>query len=273
MQIKGVKVKIIKGDIAKLDVDAIVIEKGAVVKGKSKAVCIETSTHNKNKKTDENSLRKVIQDVFKRVDRSKIQTIAFGALGCGSGGFSFIGAAKILTQEVIKYLRMNKTTLKKITFCLPDTESFESFNKNISGYVHHLQETLGYGPYVTVDVIIELKEGIILIERSNPPYGWALPGGFVDYGESLEQAAIREAKEETNVKVVNIRQFHTYSDPSRDPRFQTISTVYIGKGVGKPQFGDDAKGLKIVRYEDLSKLKYAFDHNRIIRDYLKQGKS
>src|SRR3989338_9213462 len=120
-------------------------------------------------------------------------------------------------------------------------------------------------PYLTVDIIIELKDGIILIERLNPPHGLALPGGFVDYGESLEAAARREAKEETHVTLSNLRQFHTYSDPKRDPRFHTVSTVFIAKGNGNPKSGDDAKSLKVVKYSDLLKLKYTFDHGKIIK--------
>lgn len=127
-------------------------------------------------------------------------------------------------------------------------------------------------PFVTVDMIIELPEGVVIIERLNPPYGWALPGGFVDMGESLEDAARREAKEETNLELENLRQMHTYSDPKRDPRFHTVSTVFIAKGQGKPQSGDDAKNLKIVPYADLLKIDYAFDHKEVVRDYLKLQK-
>jgi 8-oxo-dGTP diphosphatase len=130
-------------------------------------------------------------------------------------------------------------------------------------------DDLGPEPYVTVDVIIEMDNGIILIERSNPPYGWALPGGFLDPGESLEEAAQREAREETHLDLEDLKQFHTYSDPNRDPRFHTISTVFVAKGVGIPQFGDDAKGLKIVKLSDLMDLDYAFDHKDVIQDYLK----
>ena len=101
------------------------------------------------------------------------------------------------------------------------------------GYIDHVVRKLGSGPYVTVDIIIETLQGIVLIERSNPPYGWALPGGFVDYGESLEEAAAREAKEETNLDLVDLRQFHTYSAPGRDPRFHTITTVFIAEGQGE----------------------------------------
>ncbi len=123
-------------------------------------------------------------------------------------------------------------------------------------------------PFVTVDMIIELPEGMVVIERRNPPYGWALPGGFVDMGESLEDAARREAMEETNLKLEDLRQMHTYSDPKRDPRFHTVSTVFIARGVGVPRSGDDAKNLKIVPYADLLKIDYAFDHKQVVRDYL-----
>jgi 8-oxo-dGTP diphosphatase len=123
-------------------------------------------------------------------------------------------------------------------------------------------------PLVTVDVIIEIDEKIILIERANPPYGWALPGGFVDYGESLESAAIREAKEETSIEVVLEEQFHAYSDPRRDPRHHTITTVFIGKGTGFPKPADDAKQLGVFSEHDLPD-PIVFDHNKIIKDYFR----
>lgn len=120
-------------------------------------------------------------------------------------------------------------------------------------------------PTPTVDVIIEVGEAIVLIERSNPPHGWALPGGFVDYGESYETAAVREAEEETGMKVRNLRQFHTYSDPDRDERQHTASTVFIGQAEGEPVGGDDAARAQLFTQESLPKL--AFDHDRILADY------
>jgi len=125
-------------------------------------------------------------------------------------------------------------------------------------------------PIPTVDVIIEIEsKGIILIRRKNFPNGWAIPGGFVDYGESLEEAAVREAKEETNLNVKLIRQFHTYSDPRRDPRHHSISTAYIAKGKGKPQAKDDAIEIGIFAESALPD-EIAFDHRSILGDYFKQ---
>ena len=126
-------------------------------------------------------------------------------------------------------------------------------------------------PIPTVDIIIEVDpKGIVLIKRKNPPYGWAIPGGFVDYGEPLEMAAVREAKEETNLDVKLIIQFHTYSDPKRDPRHHSISTVYIAKAEGKPQAKDDALEIGIFNKSNLPD-DIAFDHRSILIDYLKRA--
>jgi ADP-ribose pyrophosphatase YjhB (NUDIX family) len=124
-------------------------------------------------------------------------------------------------------------------------------------------------PIPTVDIIIEIEsKGIVLIKRKNPPYGWAIPGGFVDYGESLEKTAVREAKEETNLEVKLIKQFHTYSDPRRDQRHHSISTVYIAKAKGKPKAKDDALKIGIFNESNLPD-KIAFDHRSILKDYFK----
>lgn len=121
-------------------------------------------------------------------------------------------------------------------------------------------------PIPTVDIIIEFQGGVILIKRKSPPEGWALPGGFVDYGETLESAALREAKEETGLDIELIKQFHTYSDPGRDARHHTITTVYIAKAYGSPIAGDDAKEAGIFKKEALPE-QIAFDHREILNDY------
>jgi 8-oxo-dGTP diphosphatase len=129
------------------------------------------------------------------------------------------------------------------------------------------ETTMYRNPLPTVDIIIELPEGVVLIERRNPPVGWALPGGFVDYGESLEHAAVREAKEETGLHVKLQRQFYTYSDPARDPRHHTLSTVFIATAEGHPEGGSDARVAVVCSPPWPSPL--VFDHQAILSDYLR----
>lgn len=125
----------------------------------------------------------------------------------------------------------------------------------------------GRGPALTVDVIIERDGGIVLIDRLNPPHGWALPGGFVEYGETVEQAAVREAREETGLDVELVRQFHTYSDPGRDPRQHTVAVVFIGRGTGALHPASDAAAVGVFPQGDLPG-DLAFDHAAILDDYL-----
>ena len=119
-------------------------------------------------------------------------------------------------------------------------------------------------PIPTVDIIIELESGIVFIKRANPPFGWALPGGYVDYGESLEEAACREALEETGLKIELLGQFHTYSDPLRDTRQHNISTVFIAKAEGQLQPGSDAKMAEVFTAPPQP---LVFDHAIILKDY------
>jgi 8-oxo-dGTP diphosphatase len=122
-------------------------------------------------------------------------------------------------------------------------------------------------PIPTVDIIIEHEGGVVLIERRNPPHGWALPGGFIDYGESAEAAAAREAMEETGLRLEGLRQFHVYSDPKRDCRMHTLTTVFVAVGVGEPRAADDAKALRVFRPGEIP-VEMAFDHRSILEDYL-----
>jgi len=250
MNFKNIQLEVVCSDINKVAVDSKITE------------C---------KNLNQETIRKTIADALCGVQKNGQKSMAFSDLGCRHSDFPLVGTAKIMVQEIMNYARTHKNpSLERIVFCIEDNESFQVFDRTVRGYVQHIQEELGPGPYVTVDIIIEMDEGIILIERSNPPYGWALPGGFLDYGESLEDAAFREAKEETNMDLENLRQFHTYSKPGRDPRFQTVSTVFTAKGKGTPRSGDDAKDLKVVPYEELLKLDYAFDHKDIIKEYREQ---
>jgi ADP-ribose pyrophosphatase YjhB (NUDIX family) len=172
-----------------------------------------------------------------------------------------------MSQEVLKYLREKNPHLKEIIFCLYDEETYKVFEQGVTNYIEYMTQKLQAGPFTTVDIIIELNGGIVVIKRSNPPFGWALPGGFVDYGESLETAAKREAKEETGLDLISPKQFHTYSEPGRDVRFHTIATVFIARGQGNPRAADDAADLKVIKLDDAQNLDFAFDHKKIIADY------
>lgn len=125
-------------------------------------------------------------------------------------------------------------------------------------------------PAPTVDIIIELGDRphrpIILIERKNEPFGWAIPGGFVDYGETVETAAQREALEEISLEVQLVEQFCVYSDPQRDPRQHTISVVFIASATGEPKAADDAKTIGIFHPWEVPP-NLCFDHGRILQDY------
>ena len=127
-------------------------------------------------------------------------------------------------------------------------------------------------PIPTVDIIIEMEDNVILIERKNFPYGWAIPGGFVDYGETVENAAIREAKEETSLDVHSIALLGVYSDPNRDPRHHTVSTVFVARAKGTPKAADDAKKIALFQKKTLPS-NLAFDHEIILHDYFRWKKT
>ena len=127
-------------------------------------------------------------------------------------------------------------------------------------------------PVPTVDIIIKTRsgsnqEGAVLIKRGRPPWGWALPGGFIDYGESAEDAAVREAKEETGLDVELKGQFRVYSAPDRDPRQHTLSVVFLATASGQPKAGDDAAQVRVFAWDEIPP-ELAFDHRQILDDYL-----
>jgi O-acetyl-ADP-ribose deacetylase (regulator of RNase III)/ADP-ribose pyrophosphatase YjhB (NUDIX family) len=311
MQIKNCQIKIVQGDITELRVDAIVnpannklvmgggvalairkkggkiIEDEAVVKGPIKIgqavhtrggnlpakFVIHAVTMGMDFATDEQKVRDSCASSLKEANQLGVKSLALPALGCGVGEFSYLACAKIMAQEIFKYLSETAdSSLRQIIFCLYGQEAYQVFNETVGQYLKHIHQKVKQGPFVTVDAIIEINDAIVLIKRRNPPFGWALPGGFLDYGESLEQAVIREAKEETGLSLTQVRQFHTYSAPGRDPRFHTVSTVYIAKGKGEPKSGSDAASLKVVKIKDLENYDFAFDHKEIIEDYLQQRK-
>ena len=129
-------------------------------------------------------------------------------------------------------------------------------------------------PRITIDSIIDLNDSIILIKRLHPPFKdhWAIPGGFIELGEEVEDAVIRETKEETGLDVIIDKIHGVYSDPDRDPRGHIITLVYICKNIGKIngqlKADTDAKEVKIFKKDELEKLELAFDHSKILKDYL-----
>jgi 8-oxo-dGTP diphosphatase len=123
-------------------------------------------------------------------------------------------------------------------------------------------------PPIAADVIAEIGTNIVLIERRNFPFGWALPGGFVDVGERVEDAAVRELREETTLDVELRALLGVYSRPDRDPRGHTVTIVYVGRAHGEPRAADDAKGIGLFP-PDAPPAPLAFDHAEIIADYLR----
>ncbi|MBU2473988.1 MAG: macro domain-containing protein [Candidatus Omnitrophica bacterium] len=305
MKINGMEVVVIQGDITEVTTEAIVnaannrflmgggvagiikkkggkiIEEEAVKQGplrvgesvitsagklKAKYV-IHSATMAMDFKTDEEIIRKATYSALLCAQANKIESIAFCALGCGVGGFSYEAVSKIMAQEIFRYMQeVKEKTLKKISFVLNAKKPFDIFNKNVVDYLNYMSKKMSQGPFLTVDGIVQYQGGVVMIERSNPPLGWALPGGFVDYGESVEEAIIREIKEETSLDFIDIRQFKVYSKSNRDPRFHTVSVVFTGKGQGRLKAQSDAKGAKVFKPGDLPG-KIAFDHKKVIEDY------
>jgi len=137
-------------------------------------------------------------------------------------------------------------------------------------------------PGLAVDCIILIDGKVLLIHRRNPPHGWALPGGFVEYGETVEDAVRREMKEETGLDLTDLRQFRVYSDPARDPRGHVVSVVFAARGVGQPKAGDDAERYRLVDLNEVAEtgtvpegtvpVSLVFDHAQILKDFVQNTK-
>jgi ADP-ribose pyrophosphatase YjhB (NUDIX family) len=158
-----------------------------------------------------------------------------------------------------------------VAFLFPDKNSLCEFKEAFDSHRGYILRKISRIPIPTVDAIIVFPgKRILLIRRKNPPFGWALPGGFLEYNESLEECVKREVEEEVGLKVKSLKQFHTYSQPGRDPRFHTVSTVFVVKTRGRPKAGSDARNFEIFNINSLPpKKNFAFDHWQIIRDWIK----
>ncbi|MBN1444999.1 MAG: macro domain-containing protein [Candidatus Omnitrophica bacterium] len=229
---------------------------------------IHAATMGMDFRTDAEKVRKSAASALLTANTLKISSIAFPALGCGTGGLSPGMVADIMIEETLRCLSA-KGTLNDIRFVLYDRKTFNVFFTQVEKYLVNMTRKTYRNPVPTVDIIIEMDGGIVLVKRKNYPYGWAIPGGFVDYGESLEDAAVREAKEETGLDVAGLEQFHTYSEPGRDPRHHTISTVFTGRGGGELKADDDAEEAKIFSKDNLPS-DFAFDHGEIVKEYFQK---
>ncbi|MGB6066370.1 MAG: NUDIX hydrolase [Desulfomonilaceae bacterium] len=132
--------------------------------------------------------------------------------------------------------------------------------------------TVYRNPIPAADVIIRVGRFVVLIKRKNPPHGWAIPGGFIDYGEPAEHAALREAKEETGLDVERLELFGVYSAPDRDPRQHTLSVVFTGQANGVPKAADDAADIGLFDRETLP-TPLAFDHAKILEDFFSSSQA
>ncbi len=278
MNLKGIEIEIVNGDLSRVKTDVVVASSG--VRSQAR-YCLSEEIDAATPGSIEVTLRRSCAEALLKAHMLRVRSLALGAFGIDARKFPSVAVAKILAQEIYRYARnfgdsgrrlkrSSRRFLKEIRVVGASARETAVFQKTITGYLEHIVTALETGPFVTVDVIIELERGgIVLIKRSNPPFGWALPGGFLDYGETLEEAASREAREETGLAVTGLRQLRTYSDPSRDPRFQTITTVFVARAAGKPRAASDAAQAKVVHAREGRDMELAFDHAQILDDYLR----
>jgi O-acetyl-ADP-ribose deacetylase (regulator of RNase III)/ADP-ribose pyrophosphatase YjhB (NUDIX family) len=308
MKVEDTQIEVIKGDITEIKADAIVNAAnnqlkmgggvaGAILKkggpeiqkeadkitpikvgesavtgaGSLKArYVIHAATMAMDFKTNQEIIRQATRSSLDITKEKEIKSLAFCALGCGVGRFPLDKAARIMLEEVIKYAKWNHN-LKKVIFVLYEDKAYKIFLDILNERFSRTMEKLTENPIPTVDIIIEKEGEIVLIKRKNPPFGWALPGGFCELNETVETGAFREAEEETGLQVKDLKQFHVYSDPERDPRFHTISVVFTAKADGEPKAASDAKEAKYFSESNLP-AEIAFDHKKIIEDYFKSRK-
>ncbi len=308
---KEVKIVIKKGDIAQEDAQALVnpantslsmgggvalalrekggriieeealskapIRKGDVVftsAGRLKCrFIIHAATMDMDFKTDEETIRKATRNTLLEAKRLKVRSLSFPALGCGTGKFPYSACSKIMAQEVFKFVHFDTPgRLKEIRFVLRSKKAFNIFEDIVYNYITYIYEKIQKGPFLTVDGIVPFGRKILLIERKNPPFGWALPGGFVDWGETVEEAVKREVEEETGIKAKSLDFFGVYSNPQRDPRFHTVSCVYVIRPLNRNfKASSDAKNIGLFSRRDIKRLHLAFDHRNILEDFFSKN--
>ncbi|MEI7905430.1 MAG: NUDIX hydrolase [Candidatus Firestonebacteria bacterium] len=263
VKVYKVKKQVVKEKMNRITIKGIKIE---IAGGKAKAQG-RTFTFLLSGNT-ETKLRKAAAKAVKTAAGAGVKGVLFSVLG-GKEPFSFNQAGKIIAQEIYRYIfEYRKQSVRCFKVKLAENVEKEAFRKGFISYLNYFGNEQK-SPFLTTDCIVRVKGGIVVIERSNPPLGFALPGGFVDYGESLEAAVKREMKEETGLKLLNLRQFHVYSKPGRDPRFHVVTVVFTADSKGLPRAGDDAKSVRVVGRGKIMKMKFASDHKRVLLDYFR----
>ncbi len=228
---------------------------------------IHTATMGMDFNTDYDIVRRCTRAVLELCSEKGISEVAFPALGAGVGGLDVALVSKIMAQEVFKAI-MEDRAPKRVYFVYYSERDFEE-GVLAYRYLEHLEFKSIEGPFLTVDAVVfddlESPSRIVLIERKNPPFGWALPGGFVDYGETVEEAVRRELEEETGLIYKDYRQLKAYSDPKRDERFHTVTIAFLGWASGEVRPASDAARGQWFELNSLPE-KIAFDHRDIIND-------
>ena len=230
---------------------------------------IHTATMGMDFQTDYSIVRQCTRSVLKLCREKGISEVAFPALGAGVGGLDVALVSKIMAQEVFKAI-MGGYAPKKVLFVYYSRTDFE---KGLTAYryLEHLEFKTKEGPFLTVDAVVfdglAHPRRVVLIERKNPPFGWALPGGFVDYGETVEEAVKRELAEETGLEYRDYKQLKVYSGPGRDERFHTVTVAFVGWAEGEVNAASDAASGRWFEIGALPE-PIAFDHREIIKDAL-----
>ena len=244
-----------------------IITTGAKLKVKA---IIHSATMRMDFKTDQDIIRRAFKSALVLAGEQGFNSIAVPALGCGTGKFPIRDFAKIMVDEVL-IQSQRESSLENIIFAFKEKLAYLDFKESFLSYYGYQSRKLSKIPVSTVDAIIPIDDkDIILIERENLPHGLALPGGFLEYGESLEECVKREVREEASLEVVGLDQFHTYSASDRDPRFHTVTTVFIVDVKGTPRANSDAKAIRRIALDKMPLEDcFAFDHWKIVQDWLK----
>ena len=177
----------------------------------------------------------------------------------------------VIAEGLIKIIG-RRMKMEKVTIVFENSKSMQEFVEEIEPELKNLASKTFKNPYPAADIIIKKDGGVVCVYRKNPPHGWAIPGGFINYGESAEQAAVREAKEETGLDIRDLELFGVFSDPHRDPRFHTISIVFVAQASGQLKAGDDASSVRIFSEADLPE-EMAFDHRQILKQFFEKQQS